>query len=309
MHLVYWSHIIKHNGICSYKTFEGFTRKMSTNSLSNLNKRNYYSYFDEEKEQTILIDDVIKDSRVTQYCITPAISKKIKEACNKLHYYTANRKFTSKKSGTYNFKTAFITLTAPENYTPNEINNAFNGFLDYLGRTANCVYVYKKEVGFKSGLLHFHIMVNNFIPYYIISHKWRKLLIAQNPNFPTDNNGKYTNSHSRIELPRNPKQANSYISKYMSKGTEIWFKVGKLWGCSKLLKELKEIKFIEDELPLNLLERLSRFNKLLLTEYSSFICLNPLKLGKEFAEIKEEFLIQYTEFSQKISLPQRFQYV
>jgi len=44
-------------------------------------------------------------------------------------------KFFIKKTGTHNFKIAFLTLTAPSSASPEQSLAAFDHFLDYLRRT------------------------------------------------------------------------------------------------------------------------------------------------------------------------------
>jgi len=79
-------------------------------------------------------------------------------------------KFRSKKSGEYSFKVGFLTLTAPECATTTQILNAFGHFCDYLRRTAELVVLCgKRSWANHNGKLHFHIMVNNFHPVYIVN--------------------------------------------------------------------------------------------------------------------------------------------
>lgn len=309
MALIYYQHKIFHNGISTYKVFDGFQRKMKQSSLDNLLKRNYYT--DElGQEVEIKLNDASNPcEKIKQYVISESISKKIKKQCSKLVYYSGTRHFESKKSGKYNFKVAFITLTAPEMFTTQEINEAFKHFQDYLYRTANCQYVYKKEVGYKSGKFHIHLLINNFIPYYIIRDKWQKLLMNQRNEWSKDANGKPTTTHYRIELPRSKKLVASYISKYMSKAGELFENVGKLWGCSEGLKNCKEDTYIENELNAESLLLLSNSCKLFLTDYSSFIAVDPLRLRNLMPEIYELFDKQFRRFAEILTLPQKFNYV
>jgi len=97
---------------------------------------------------------------------------------SKLAYYSGTRSFSSKKTGTHNFKSHSNTH-CPFQCQPRKSLAAFDHFLDYLRRTANAVFVWKKELGETGRALHFHIMLNNFIPYYIVNWKWKRLLINE----------------------------------------------------------------------------------------------------------------------------------
>lgn len=309
MPLIYYQHKIFHNGISTYKVFDGFTRKMKDSSLQNLLKTNYYTNESGEEIEIKLNSSANPCEKIRQYVISESISKKIKKQCSKLVYYSGTRHFESKKSGKYNFKVAFLTLTAPEMFTTQEINEAFKHFQDYMYRTANCQYVYKKEIGFKSGKFHIHVLINNFIPYYIIRDKWQKLLMNQRNEWSYDEKGKPTTSHYRIELPRSKKLVASYISKYMSKACELFENVGKLWGCSEGLKNCKEDSYIENELNMEHLLLLSNSCKTFLTDYSSFIALDPLRLRGVFDDIFLKFDEQFRRFAEILTMPQKFKYV
>lgn len=206
-------------------------------------------------------------------------------------------------------KVAFITLTSPEGTTNQQMLNAFNHFLDYLQRTANCIYVWKKELGELNNKLHFHIVVNNFIPYYIINWKWKRLLIAEGVVWPLNDQGKDTTSHYRIELPHNAKQVSHYIAKYMSKAYDLPGNCGYVYGYSRVLKELKESDLSEWEIDLEEYKALKQNYKTISHDYTQHICCNLLHVKKIAPKLFELFSQQYVQFSEKITLPQKFKYV
>jgi hypothetical protein len=206
-------------------------------------------------------------------------------------------------------KVAFLTLTAPETTTHEQFRLAFEHFLDYLRRTANCIYVWKKEIGENGKKLHVHIMINNFIPYYIVSWKWKRLLISQGVNWPKNNKGQDTNAHTKIELPHNPRQTGAYIAKYMSKGFECDGDVGYLWGKSAELDKCKEIVLSEGDIYTDELFELKKVGKYIQHDYVSILVCDLLKVKDIAPHIYEIFNDQYIRFSTDLTLPQKFYYI
>lgn len=305
--LVYHSYKLTHQGIINYKTYENCNRKNHHNSLSNLlnhnivnsNSQKANQYFDDSLG---LAPITIKDYRN----FSTVQSKQCRKMCDKLNYYSKKRKFSSRKSGKYTFKTAFLTLTTPENCTDIQSLAAFDHFLDYLRRTANCVYVWKKELGEKGNRLHYHIMINNFIPYYLVDWKWKRLLLNEGVEWPKNEKDEDTKSHYRIELPRNPKQTSSYISKYLVKEQLLPVEFGFIWGCSKILKELKEIVLTQGDLVTDELWNIAKRAKILVRDYVSMALTDLMKVKDLAPGIYQYFEKQFFEFQEKISLTQRF---
>lgn len=330
--IVYWNNKLKHSGITSYKVFENITRRANHRSLQNLlnskifgnTELKYYidtfqslSNDDQKCSLNEEVCDKLSQNDWSTYLkqtrqirnLNPAQSRKVKSLVDKLNYYTQTRQFKTSKKINVNMKVAFITLTSPAETTNTQMLLAFNHFLDYLQRTANCVYVWKKELGEENRKLHYHIVVNNFIPYYIIAWKWKRLLIAEGVEWPLNNEGHDTTSHYRIELPRNAKQISHYIAKYMSKAFDLPGNMGYIYGNSRILTELKEIDLPEWEVDANEISSLSKTNKTIKKDYTQHICCNLLHVKKIAPKLYEEFIKQYLSFSEKITLPQKFKYV
>lgn len=330
--VVYWNNKLKHSGITSYKVFENCHRKIHHRSLQNLlNSRsfsnpdlNYYidtfQGLSSDDQRSHLNDEVCETLDQESYTLflkqtrqirnlNPGQSKKVKSIVDKLTYYSQSRQFTTSKNKILKMKVAFITLTSPEGTTNEQMLSAFNHFLDYLQRTANCHYVWKKELGEQNSKLHFHIVVNNFIPFYIISWKWKRLLIAEGVQWPLNDQGHDTTSHYRIELPKSAKQVSHYIAKYMSKAYDLPGNCGYVYGYSRILKELKEIDLSEWEINQDEYKELKKSYKTISHDYTQHICCNLLHVKKIAPQLYEHFIKQYVEFSQKITLPQKFKYV
>lgn len=294
--LVYDSFKLSHSGITKFTTFENYIRKVHSNSLSNLlQNRNITN------QENIAISDKYNFRN-----LNPIQSRKIKQYCNKLIYYSATRKFTNSKQKVFYFKVAFLTLTAPDLTTPKQFLKALDSFLDYLRRTANCVYVYKKELGEKNGKLHVHILINNFIPYYIVSWKWKRLLMFQGVQWPVNTKGKETNSHYRIELPKSKKQVGAYVAKYLSKAYELPKEYGYIWGKSELLDNCKEAILMEGDVNSDELSNLYHNFRKFESNYVCHIICDLLRVESYAPTIQAIFEKLYIEFCQIITLPQRF---
>lgn len=286
--VVYWTAKLKHTGLTACKRFENCERKIHRHSLSNL-----------------LQNAVPKESRN----LNVVQSRKCKVLCNKLAYYTQTRKFTSKRTGKYSMKVAFLTLTTPESCTTEQSLKAFEHFLDYLRRTANCVYVWKKELGETNKHLHYHVLINNFIPFYIVSWKWKRLLLAQGVQWPKNQNGEDSQSHYRIEMPRSRKAIGSYVAKYMSKAYELPKEYGYIFGYSELLKELSELVISEFDELWSEVSELACTCKVIGDDYVSHMCVDLLHVNSVAPKIGALFEEQYIRFSEIITLPQKFNYV
>lgn len=298
MILVYDNYKLSHSGITRFTTYEGIRRKMHHNSISNL--LNYTQITGEILQTT-------EEKRLVRN-LNSAQSMRLKRYCNKLCYYSAKRVFKSKKSGTYSMRVAFITLTAPDTTTDKQFLKAFDGFLDYLRRTANCVYVYKKELGETNGKLHVHILINNFIPYYIVSWKWKRLLLREGVKWEVNKEGKDTDAHYRIELPKNKRQIGAYIAKYLSKAFELPKECGLLWGKSAILDQCQELRFMEGELNCDELEKVGKRAKIIDSNYVTHVCIDLLTVKDIAPNLFEVFEKMYLEFSEKLTLPQKFDY-
>ena len=238
-----------------------------------------------------------------------AQSRKIRSLCDKLSYYSGSRQFVSKKSGRYSMRVAFLTLTAPSSASPPQVLAAFSRFIDYLSCTANCVFVWKKELGELHNQLHFHIVINNFIPYYIISWKWKRLLIAEGVQWPLTISGKHSESHYRIELPRSKKAISHYISKYMSKAYDLPGNFGYISGHSRILTDLKETVLIENEIDEIELKSLMRSSKIVNRDYVSLVFVDLLSIKYAAPKLFAVFEAQYLNFTSRITLPQKFNYI
>lgn len=330
--LVYLNAKYSHSGITVFKRFEDCNFHHHRNSLRNLlhsavytnmTLRAYIQEYNEcanDDQRSDVIDRAIQYLSDDDYILflqeihltrklNPTQSRKCKYYCNKLAYYSQTRHFKTKKGKNYKMKVAFLTLTAPEEANPIALIKALDHFLDYLRRTAQCHFVWKKELGEQNEKLHFHIVINNFIPYYIVAWKWKRLLLAEGITWPVNESGQETNAHTRIELPRSPKQLSHYIAKYMSKGYELPREYGHIFGRSAILDELKEIIQDEGEYPTDEILKLIDVCHVYKDNFITHISLDLLHVGKFAPRLCALFEQQYIRFSEAITLPQRFNFV
>ena len=297
--IIYASSKMTHSGLSCWKTFEGYTRKIGTNSLQNLLSNKLKERLIDELSGTILNKRHLNERQ----------TRKVKSYSNKLCYYSRVRTFVSKKTGSYKFKVAFVTLTSPENCTTNQAIHAFEHFLDYLRRTANCHYVWKKELGEKNNKLHFHILINNFIPYYLVNWKWKRLLLQEGVKWPKNEKGKETESHYRIELPRSRKLIAHYIAKYMSKAYDLPREMGYISGHSAILEKCKEPIYIESELPKDEILLLQKTFRTIKDQFINHTCVDLRRIQAIAPTIYYWFDKQFKEFQEKITLQQKYWYV
>lgn len=330
--LVYEAAKLGHSGITAYKVFENCNRRFKASSIHNLLSStvhgsetldwlvsqykacvNNIDRSSINNQASALLDQNTFDTYLTltrqSRHMNAAQSRKVRQMSEKLAYYSATRVFKSKKTGTYKMKVAFLTLTTPETATPQQALAAFDTFLDYLARTANCRYVWKKELGDEGHHLHFHLLINNFVPYYIIAWKWKRALIAQGVNWPLGSDGKGSNSHYRIEIPKSKGQVAKYIAKYLSKAYDMPAEYGYLAGWSRVLNSLKEIVVYTGDSLHNEVRAVVKECKKIVRDYVSFFCCDLLAIKDKFPAVGAVFEQQYIKFCEVLTLPQKFHIV
>lgn len=294
--VVYGASKYKHSGISCWKVFEGFNRKVHENSFDNL--------LPKKREKLTNSNNSVEPTQTRH--LNEKQQREIKQTASKLCYYSKVREFSSKKSGKFKMKVSFLTLTAPDEVEPSIILKAFDTFLDYLRRTAKAEYVWKKEIGSSGKHLHIHILINQPIPYYIVSWKWKRALIGNGAHWKVNNKGKETNSHTRIELPRSRKLIAHYISKYMSKGHELPIDYGYIWGKSEGFEKCKEEIHIEDFDKNTELLMLSNTFRTISDQFIKHICVDIRLLKTAIPNIYREFEKQFYEFQAILCHEQKY---
>lgn len=160
----------------------------------------------------------------------------------------------------YDSLISFITLTLSSSQgdiTDNEIKRELlNPFLIWLKQSKNVsTFIWKAEAQ-NNGNIHFHILVNKFIPWRDVRDKWNEL---QNKFFYIDQfekkhghrDANSTDIHG-LYKDKNDKpirDIGSYLAKYMSKNEELKRGInGRLWGRSDNLLNIEFFKTVDDGL-------------------------------------------------------------
>jgi len=155
----------------------------------------------------------------------------------------------------------FVTLTLPAaQMHPDKFlkRDLLNPFLIYAKRKWKVInFIWKAEPQ-KNGNLHFHILMDRFIPWQEVRELWNKLLepLGYIDKFFEKNGSRNPNSSDVHGLIRDKKNreivfVGAYLAKYISKVSKVAKDApdtdekkdrpieGRLWGCSDKIKELK----------------------------------------------------------------------
>lgn len=164
--------------------------------------------------------------------------------------YTANMiliNSKSRKNGKKN-SASFITLTLPSKqiHQDNEIKRKIlQPFLAECKRLDNLKYYMWTAETQENGNIHFHIITPTYIKKENLQERWNRHVDTL--GYVSRSSVKNPPS-THIEGIKQTNKAISYISKYISKGSENRRKVnGRLWGCDKETEKLKNIKISNEE--------------------------------------------------------------
>ena len=199
------------------------------------------------------------------------ISEKAKKRINKsiswLLLSATNKKVYQKNTGKYfNFKMAFVTLTlaSKQIHSDNEIKSQLlNQFLiEAKKKWKVSNYIWRAEAQ-KNGNIHFHLIVDKFIPYWELKKTWNRIQnkLGYVDRFCEKNKSTDPNS-TDIHSIKKIKNIKAYFSKYFSKNTNTRTIEGKLWGLSTSLSQMKSLVIpVCDEIFLELRRIHHNFNK------------------------------------------------
>jgi hypothetical protein len=151
---------------------------------------------------------------------------------------------------------AFVTLTLPikQNHTDKVFRKMLVRFIENLTKTYKVKhYIWKAEPQ-KNGNIHFHLLIDRWIPKEAIQSLWNRQL---NTYDYIDNykrirtlKGLSANEPPTTKIHSLEKVSNtvSYIMKYMTKQEhEKRQIIGKIWGCANITKRLEYPKFYDSE--------------------------------------------------------------
>lgn len=118
------------------------------------------------------------------------------------------------------FRLAFITLTLSDTqaHTDDYIKeHMLQPFLYWLQRYYNCSYVWKAETQI-NGNIHFHITVDQFVPWKSVRAKWNKILAKHNYcKVLQDGSNDKGDSATQIKAVLNEKKCAKDIANYVAK--------------------------------------------------------------------------------------------
>jgi hypothetical protein len=220
-------------------------------------------------------------SKIIKYTTDDKLSKatqsKMSKSIRYLNFVAQDKNVTHHQSSqSIKFKIAFITLTlsSVQVHTDNEIKNKLLNqlFIEFKNKYKVTNYVWRCEKQL-NGNVHFHILVDKFIPHAELREIWNRLQNKlgyvdryqnkmQNISYKdyadsfkyrksyTESairtayakgkatNWKYPNS-TDVHSLQFIKDIDSYLCKYMVKNEQNEGIVGRLWGCSHSLSNIK----------------------------------------------------------------------
>jgi len=126
------------------------------------------------------IEHIINSDRSANGNVSKIARRKMTKALDYLLFITNEKKVSNYYSGrSFKFKIAFITLTIPaaQKHSDNEIKSkCLNQLLIELKKyykTHNYIWRAEKQ---KNGNLHFHLIVDKFIPHQELRDRWNRIL-------------------------------------------------------------------------------------------------------------------------------------
>ena len=125
-------------------------------------------------------DHLLTSTRTANGNVSDIARRKIMKALDYLLLISQEKKVTNRTSGRkLQFKIAFITLTLPssQKHTDKEIKNTcLNQFIIEIKKyyyVKNYLWRAEKQ---KNGNIHFHIIVDKFIPYQELRDRWNRII-------------------------------------------------------------------------------------------------------------------------------------
>jgi len=165
----------------------------------------------EEMPQCIPITYSIEKKQIVRKFHNFTISKNayrtLQSKINWLYYYSKPRHInTYKNKNIYNYKLSFITLTLPSKQKePTKLvtQKYFNQFLTEIRQRVSMQnYVWRLEFQ-KNGNVHYHIVTDSFLDYYLVKSVWNRVL--SKGNYVQE----YTDKHKNLSLYQYNKMYNN----------------------------------------------------------------------------------------------------
>ena len=135
------------------------------------------------------------------------------------------------------FRLGFWTLTVPGKVRKaTDVHPLFKKFLDWM-RYRNCQYIWKAEYQ-KRGQVHYHLIVNQYIPYVEVKAGWNSILRkARYLDGYAKQTGHFSPNSVDLRAVKSNKFLSLYLQKYLTKKEENLPKghLKKWWGASQSL--------------------------------------------------------------------------
>jgi len=206
-----------------------------------------------------------------------------------------------------NFRLAFVTLTLPvkQFHTDNDIKkNCLAPFIDNLCKTHSVTqYIWRAEKQV-NGNLHFHMIINAPIPFYMIRYQWNKQLnkLGYIDKFYLKH-GHRNPPTEQIVAPKKIKNLQSYLTKYLTKTQGLNQVQGKNYGISQNLRSFK-FPVCERFAPLwNTIQQLKQHfkPKIITGDFFKILVLSFHKYFKYLDDTLKTFFVNYFQ-SYKLTL-------
>lgn len=315
--------VINPKSIVIYNRFEGGYKK---------SKEKQFVCFDQDGQP--VWNSFLNSTRKAEGAVSPNAKRKITKAIEYLVATAVEKKGHEKLTGKIvSFKVAFVTLTLPskQQHTDKElISSCLNQFIIEIKKYHNVKnYVWRAEKQ-ENGNLHFHILVDAFIPWWIMRERWNRIVnkLGYVDRFQKKHGHKTPNS-TDIHSTRKIRNIYSYLTKYLTKdekttqenngtadnqplqttqeGMEEAIQTGRIWGCNQTLSQARGCPIdidwgISEEL-VNLVKHSNA--RVYSTDYFKVIYIDFRNLRKfgadQLFQYFSDYLIEQFDFHEQLS--------
>ncbi len=203
--------------------------------------------------------EVLEKNRKNEYngFMSPATKRKVRTILTTwIKAIDSNLKRSKLDKSTPPRRLTFVTLTLSQKqeHSDNEIKRKMlNRFLITCQRKHNVKYYFWRAEKQKNGNIHFHIVLDAFIDKRVIQDMWNNIQMDFNYlDYYFAINNHYKAPSTDVGVLQSKENAVAYVLKYVTKNPDDLkskkLKVaGRIWSCSKELRELKPYSTPEDK--------------------------------------------------------------
>ena len=316
--------IVHPKSIVIYNRYEGGTSRT---------REKQFVCFDQDGQP--VWNSFLNSSRKALGAVSPQAKRKITKAIEYLVTTATDKVGHEKLTGkTVRFKVAFVTLTLPAQQLHSDkelISTCLNQFIIEIKKYHGVKnYVWRAEKQ-KNGNLHFHILVDSFIPWWLMRNRWNRILnkLGYVDRFQEKHGHKTPNS-TDIHSTRKIRNIYSYLTKYLTKDEQTTQnnngktdnqrldnetdnasqnqQTGRIWGCNQELSQARGLALDIDWQTADELEKVCKATKARIYdgEYFKVIYIDYHKLltngGKSIFEAFSNYLIEKFQFHEQLTL-------